>query len=73
MVNAKFIGGPWDGLEMTLEKVFEHYDIAELGVTLQGRAAWTDATSFSKPVETKRVRYHLYDNWPVKYLIEGLK
>ena len=73
MVHAKFIGGPWDGMEMAIERAFEYYDIAELGVTLQGKAAWTDSTSFSKPVETKRVRYHLYDTWPVKYLVEGLK
>ncbi len=70
MISAKFIGGPWDGMELTLDEVCPFYDIAECSDNLQERTAWTDAI---KPVETKRVRYHLYDTWPVKYLVEGLK
>lgn len=70
MVTARFIGGPWDGMVIDIERAYEFYEIAELGEV----QAWVpddeDGGEFVRP---RTLRYTLYDTWPVKYVLEGLK
>lgn len=71
MPQARFIGGPWDGVVISVNDVYETYDIAEM----EPIQPW-DEPRLDDPlhaVSPKKVRYTLYDNWPVKYLAKGLK
>lgn len=66
---ALFIGGPWDGQRMALRDTPPFYDIAELEDISPGFI--DEQASASDPVAFNKIRYELYDNWPVKYLVEG--
>lgn len=71
MPQAKFIGGPWDGVTISIKDVYEYYEVAEL----EPMEPWSEPR-LDDPlhrVSPNRVRYTLYDDWPVKYLAEGLK
>ncbi len=67
--SARFIGGPWDGMVIALEHVLPFYEIAEMGEVQAWVPTGEGTGEFVKP---RTVRYTLYDDWPVKYLVEGL-
>ena len=67
-VQARFIGGPWDGIVIALEKVTEFYEIAEsVPLTPADFKAEQPQPRFPR---IEHHRYQLYDTWPVKYLHE---
>lgn len=66
-VKAHFIGGPWDGMVIEVRQVYPDYEIAEMGTI----DPWADTLELGEFVQPRTVRYTLYDNWPVKYVLEG--
>lgn len=65
-IPARFIGGPWDGMVIALREVLPYYEIAEMGVI----DSWVPTEGGGEFVRPRTLRYTLYDNWPVKYLVD---
>ena len=67
-VVALFIGGPMHGKKMTLDHMSPVWEMMTYDTGVDSFRLEKEISD--KPLKIKKIRYKLYDNCPVKYILD---